>query len=130
MLDLFTGRSSDCTGVSRRTFLRVGGLAALGLTLPGFLRLRRAAAEYGAADPKRKAVRCILLAGMVGGANALPIPACAQEMGQAPRKLPAPQLVRPGGEIELQLEPPRFDRITTSSPKPPCDGASSKTRSG
>jgi uncharacterized protein (DUF1501 family) len=61
MLDLFTGHSSDCTGFSRRTFLRVGGLATLGLTLPGFLRLRRAAAEYGPADPKRKAVRCILL---------------------------------------------------------------------
>jgi uncharacterized protein (DUF1501 family) len=56
MLDLFTGRASDCTGVSRRTFLRVGGLATLGLTLPGFLRLNRAAA-----DSKRKAVRCILL---------------------------------------------------------------------
>src|SRR5581483_10115713 len=61
MLDLFTGRTSDCTGLSRRTFLRVGGLSALGLTLPGFLRLRRLAASYGQADPKKKAVRCILL---------------------------------------------------------------------
>jgi uncharacterized protein (DUF1501 family) len=61
MLDLCTGRTSDCTGLSRRTFLRVGGLAALGLTLPGFLRLRSLAAGYGPADPKRKAVRCILL---------------------------------------------------------------------
>jgi uncharacterized protein (DUF1501 family) len=61
MLDLFTGRTSDCTGLSRRTFLRVGGLAALGLTLPGFLRLQRLAASYGRADPKKKAVRCILL---------------------------------------------------------------------
>jgi hypothetical protein len=61
MLDLFLGRTSDCTGISRRNFLRVGGLAALGLTLPGFLRLQKAAADYGPADPKRKAVRCILL---------------------------------------------------------------------
>jgi uncharacterized protein (DUF1501 family) len=61
MLDLFTGRTSDCTGVSRRNFLRVGGLATLGLTLPGFLRLRRAAADYDPANSKRKAVRCILL---------------------------------------------------------------------
>ena len=34
MLDLLTGTAADCSGVSRRTFLRVGGLAALGLTLP------------------------------------------------------------------------------------------------
>ncbi len=61
MLDLLLGHTSDCTGISRRNFLRVGGLAALGLTLPGFLRLQKAAAGYGSADPKRKAVRCILL---------------------------------------------------------------------
>jgi hypothetical protein len=60
MLDLHTGHTSDCTGLSRRTFLRVGGLSALGLSLPGFFRLQRAAA---AAEPKvsRKAVNCILL---------------------------------------------------------------------
>jgi hypothetical protein len=61
MLDLVTGHTSDCTGLSRRTFLRVGGLATLGLTLPGFLRLQRLAASYGQADPKKKAARCILL---------------------------------------------------------------------
>jgi uncharacterized protein (DUF1501 family) len=61
MLDLFTRRTSDCTGVSRRDFLRVGGLTALGLTLPGFLRLQRLAAAYDKADPKKKAVNCILL---------------------------------------------------------------------
>src|SRR5947209_6573724 len=61
MLDLLTGQTSDCTGISRRSFLRVGGLATLGLTLPGFLRLQRLAAATGQADPKRKAVRCILL---------------------------------------------------------------------
>jgi uncharacterized protein (DUF1501 family) len=56
MLDLFTGRSSDCTGLSRRSFLRVGGLATLGLSLSSFLRLQaaRPAAE-------RKSVSCILL---------------------------------------------------------------------
>src|SRR4051794_28038957 len=60
MLDLNTGRSSDCTGLSRRTFLRVGGLSALGLSLPGFLRLRQAAAASGDV-PQRKAVSCILM---------------------------------------------------------------------
>jgi uncharacterized protein (DUF1501 family) len=58
MLDLFTGHSQDCTGVSRREFLRIGGLSALGLTLPGFLRLQHLAAASG--TPK-KSVRCILL---------------------------------------------------------------------
>jgi uncharacterized protein (DUF1501 family) len=59
MLDLDTGRCSDCTGLSRRTFLRVGGLSALGLSLPAFLRARAHAAGKGPAD--RKAVSCILL---------------------------------------------------------------------
>jgi hypothetical protein len=59
MLELATGRtSSDCTGVSRREFLRVGGLSALGLSLPGFLRLQQLAAATGAA---KKSVNCILL---------------------------------------------------------------------
>src|SRR5262245_7238715 len=56
MLDLFTGRSSDCTGLSRRSFLRVGGLSALGLSLADFLRLRSLQAA-----PARKNVSCILL---------------------------------------------------------------------
>jgi uncharacterized protein (DUF1501 family) len=59
MLDLFTGKSLDCTGLSRRAFLRVGGLSALGLGLPAFLRLRHLAAAEGPPDPK--AVNCILL---------------------------------------------------------------------
>jgi uncharacterized protein (DUF1501 family) len=59
MFDLVTGRkSSDCTGLSRREFLRVGGLSALGLSLPGFLRMQHAAAASG--TPK-KSVICILL---------------------------------------------------------------------
>ena len=58
MLDLTNGRSTDCTGLSRRSFLRVGGLSALGLSLPGFLRLQAAAAEAGA---QRKNINCILL---------------------------------------------------------------------
>ena len=58
MLDFINGRSTDCTGLSRRSFLRVGGLSALGLSLPGFLRLRQAAA--GTTPAARKAVNCIL----------------------------------------------------------------------
>jgi hypothetical protein len=59
MLDLHTGLFSDCTGLSRRQFLRLGGLSALGLTLPAFLRLQRLTATPAA--PERKTVNCILL---------------------------------------------------------------------
>src|SRR5262245_35980520 len=68
MLDLWTGKSFDCTGLSRRQFLRVGGLAALGLSLPGFLRLRQLAAAEGKAPKKN--VHCILL-WMQGGPSHL-----------------------------------------------------------
>src|SRR3954465_15884344 len=60
MLDLHTGRTTDCTGLSRRSFLRVGGLSALGLSLPAFLRLRQAAAS-APARPAARTVNCILL---------------------------------------------------------------------
>ena len=60
MLDLTNGLSSDCSGLTRRSFLRVGGLSALGLSLPAYLRLQQAAAAAPAA-PNRKAVNCILL---------------------------------------------------------------------
>src|SRR5271169_5640650 len=61
MFDLFTGTTSDCTGLSRRSFLRVGGLATLGLTLPGFLRVQSLTAGSNPTDAKKKAIRCILL---------------------------------------------------------------------
>jgi hypothetical protein len=59
MLDLITGSASDCTGMSRRQFLRVGGLSAFGLGLPQFLRARHAAAAEG--TPAKKSVNCILM---------------------------------------------------------------------
>src|SRR5437764_13472836 len=61
MLDLILGRTTDCTGISRRSFLRVGGLTTLGLTLPGFLRLQSLRAGSAQPDAKKKAMRCILL---------------------------------------------------------------------
>jgi uncharacterized protein (DUF1501 family) len=60
MLDFTTGRASDCTGLSRRSFLRVGGLSALGLSLPAFLRLQHAASASGA-PARAKTVNCILM---------------------------------------------------------------------
>jgi uncharacterized protein (DUF1501 family) len=59
MFDFITGISTDCTGLSRREFLRIGGLTALGLTLPGFLRLQHLAAAAGGSPTKN--VNCILL---------------------------------------------------------------------
>src|SRR5437588_9276592 len=68
MFDLRTGSAPDCSAVSRRTFLRVGGLAAFGLTLPTYLR---AVAETpGMNTGARKAKRCILL-WMQGGPSHL-----------------------------------------------------------
>src|SRR5438105_10448729 len=57
MLDLLHGSTTDCTGLSRRSFLRVGGLATLGLSLPGFLRLQ---AQAAAANGKKN-INCILM---------------------------------------------------------------------
>jgi hypothetical protein len=61
MLDLSTGRTADCSGLNRRTFLRVGGLAAFGLSLPQYLQARAdlESNRSGLASPKAK--RCILL---------------------------------------------------------------------
>jgi uncharacterized protein (DUF1501 family) len=54
MFNLFTTRSRDCSGLSRRGFLQVGGLATLGLTLHGYMRAT-------AANPPKQAKNCILL---------------------------------------------------------------------
>ena len=40
MFQLERGSNRECDGVTRRDVLRVGSLAALGLSLPGFLRAR------------------------------------------------------------------------------------------
>ena len=61
MLDLPTGVASDCSGVSRRSFLRVGGLAAFGLGLPQYLRAMADTAGINPAARPAKAKRCILL---------------------------------------------------------------------
>jgi uncharacterized protein (DUF1501 family) len=58
MLTFLTGSSPDCSGFSRRSFLQIGGLATLGLTLPQFLQAKQDAARAGA---PAKAVSCILL---------------------------------------------------------------------
>jgi hypothetical protein len=47
MLNLDTRVTHDCEGVSRRSFLQVGSVAGLGLSLPFFLGARQAAAKAG-----------------------------------------------------------------------------------
>jgi hypothetical protein len=57
MFDFDLGKHTDCDGVTRRDFLRVGGLTALGLSLPGFLKMAQASPNKA---PK-KDISCILL---------------------------------------------------------------------
>jgi hypothetical protein len=59
MLKLTTGAFRDCSGVTRRQFVQVGGLAALGLALPELLHLRQRAAAAG--NPARRSISCIFL---------------------------------------------------------------------
>ena len=48
MLNLWGSKTrTDCSGLGRRDFLRIGTLGLTGLTLPGLLRLRHAAADQG-----------------------------------------------------------------------------------
>jgi uncharacterized protein (DUF1501 family) len=63
MIDILTGSTRACDGVSRRNFLRVGGLAVGGLTLPALLRSRAAAREANGRTPARKSVITIFQAG-------------------------------------------------------------------
>src|SRR6266536_308681 len=60
MFDINFGQHTDCDGVTRRDFLRVGGLTALGLTLPGLLKASEDTAHGKPAAPKHD-VSCILL---------------------------------------------------------------------
>lgn len=51
------GKSHTCNGTTRRDFLQVGTLGAIGLGLPGYL----AAKEAGAVDPKKDDRSCIMI---------------------------------------------------------------------
>lgn len=58
MFDFEFGKHTDCDGITRRDFLRVGGLAAFGLTLPGLLKAHAATRNL---PSTHKDVSCILL---------------------------------------------------------------------
>ena len=56
MLDLFSGIDRNCEGVSRRSFLQIGALTGLGLSLPTLLAAKAKAAPSSSSD-----VNCILV---------------------------------------------------------------------
>src|SRR6516162_3111243 len=47
MLDLIRGTARNCEGVDRRSFLKIGSLGGLGLTLPFLLKLEQGLAKEG-----------------------------------------------------------------------------------
>jgi hypothetical protein len=65
MLDIFLNsvRSRRCDGVSRRDFIRVGAIGALGLSLPTFLR----AQETSPAKNKKARAKSVILVYLGGG---------------------------------------------------------------
>jgi hypothetical protein len=64
MLDVIFGRGAvRCDGVSRRDFLRVGALGALGLSLPSLLQIEARAATKGGSKARAKSVILVYLGG-------------------------------------------------------------------
>jgi hypothetical protein len=118
MLDLHTGFATDCTGLSRRQFLRVGGLSALGLTLPAYLQHLSATP----APRDRKAVNCILL-WMQGGPSHVdtfdPKPDAPAEIrgefGSIPTTLAGVRFVEHLPRLARQLD--KFSLIRGHDPK-------------
>ena len=62
MLDILGSATRTCDGVSRRSFVRMGGLAIGGMTLPNLLRNEAAAKEAGLSS-RRKSVILVWQAG-------------------------------------------------------------------
>jgi len=65
VFELVTGKHRTCDGITRRDFIRVGGLALTALTLPDFLRMEAAAAAEG--GPGQPKARSVILLWMDGG---------------------------------------------------------------
>ena len=61
MLELFSGVTRNCEGISRRSLLQIGALGGLGLTLPEFLQRRAAAAESTKGSQPAKDVSCLFI---------------------------------------------------------------------
>ncbi len=84
MLDIEMGSHTDCDGISRRDFLRVGGLSALGLSLPGLLRANAQTAPALTNQASAKRDIAIILLWMGGGPSHIdtfdPKPEATQEI--------------------------------------------------
>jgi uncharacterized protein (DUF1501 family) len=124
MFDLSTGRTAmDCSGATRREFLRVGGLSALGLTLSNFFRLQSHAAETPTS--RRKNVNCILL-WMQGGPSHIdtldPKPDAAVEIrgefSTIPTRLPGVRVCE-----HLPLLARQFDKLSLIRGHDPQNGS-------
>lgn len=116
MFAISQGSSISCDGVSRRNFLRVGSLAALGLGLPTFLR-----AEAEAAAPS-KDVSCILL-WLQGGISHIdsfdPKPEAPSEIrgdfGAIPTRVPGLSLCEPLPKLAAQQD--MYSIVRSLNPK-------------
>src|SRR5262245_40803951 len=125
MFQLFNGRkSTDCTGHTRREFLRVGALSALGLSLPAFLRLRQAAASQPA-NARRTDINCILL-WMQGGPSHIdtldPKPDAPAEIrgefGTIPTRIPGVRICE-----HMPLLARQFDKLSLIRGHDPRNGS-------
>jgi hypothetical protein len=63
MLTIWGNRTSTCDGLSRRNFLRIGGLGLTGLTLADMLRLE----TQGAAASRAREPNAVIMIGLPGG---------------------------------------------------------------
>ncbi len=61
MLNLFPTHNPTCEGVSRRSFLQVGTLGGLGVTLPGLFAAQAAAKSAGVKATGKSNVNCIVI---------------------------------------------------------------------
>lgn len=90
MFDIDFGQKTACDGISRRDFLRVGGLTAFGLTLPGLLQAHADTTPGKSGAPKRD-ISCILL-WMGGGPSHIdtfdPKPEAPQDIRGAFKAIP------------------------------------------
>ncbi len=57
MFNFLSGTTRDCEGVSRRSFLQIGALGGLGLTLPMLIKQKQAAAAQKGSDD----INCIMV---------------------------------------------------------------------
>src|SRR4051794_35322266 len=126
MLDLTVGtQSADCTGYSRRDFLRVGGLSALGLTLANYFRLQSASASETTQAAPRRNVNCILL-WMQGGPSHIdtldPKPDAAAEIRGEFSTIPTRQTgVRVCEHLPLLAQ--QFDKLSLIRGHDPQNGS-------